>query len=138
MRSTNYPLYLIQPIPELSPEQVIRLQLRGLQRNRERDNLGIAAAYAFASPANKMNTGPLERFARMLKNPLYRPMLNHRQAYFEPVKVENEDAQQRVILIDQENNPNVYLFTLSLQKYAPYWNCWMTDGVGREEIQRNR
>jgi hypothetical protein len=125
--------YFLQPTPELSPEQVIKIQLNALKRNNSAENdLGIAAAFVFASPANKMSTGPLTRFARMVKAPLYKSMLNHRSANFEPIDIDGDFAKQRVILIDAENHQVSYIFSLSRQYFNPYWNCWMTDSVVRD------
>jgi hypothetical protein len=65
-----------KPSPELLPEDVVKIQLNALKHNDEK-NHGIAIAYRFASPENRLHTGPLERFIRMLHNPLYAPMLNY-------------------------------------------------------------
>lgn len=122
-----YP-YLIQPIPEISPEEVIKYQLKALSSHRAND-LGIAAAYMFASPANKMYTGPLSRFIRMLKNPLYASMLNHVQAEFEEIVIDGNQAEQRVTLIEANQQATVYIFRLSKQQQGPHTGCWMTDSV---------
>src|SRR5437667_11630954 len=93
--------YHLQPSPELSPEQVIKIQIKALKNNNsfDRDN-GIEAAFVFASPENKTYTGPIERFARMVRNPLYIPMLNYKSALYEPIKILGNRAEQRVRLID--------------------------------------
>lgn len=132
---TKYRLekYFLQPIPELSPEQVIKIQLNNLQRNDENDN-GIQGAFVFASPANKASTGPVQRFIRMVKNPLYKPMLNFRRAQLQPIHIAGDIAQQLVTLVDAQGQSASYLFTLSRQPLGPYMGCWMTDSVQRVEI----
>ena len=130
-----YPLepYLILPIPEISPEQVVKYQVNSLKNNSNKGNdLGIAAVFMFASPTNKMFTGPLARFIRMVKNPLYTPMLDHKNAYFDPIIIEEDQAEQRVTITDKNDQKNVYIFRLSRQSVGYYRNCWMTDSVMRE------
>lgn len=116
------------PSPALSPEQVVRLQLESLQHNDE-SNQGIAAAFNFASPDNKRNTGPLARFVKMLKTPPYNAMLNHRSIEFDPIEISGDRATQRIKLTGADGQSTVYIFMLSKQTQAPYQNCWMTDGV---------
>lgn len=116
------------PNPDLSPEQVVRLQLESLQHNDD-SNQGIAAAFNFASPDNKRNTGPLTRFVKMLKTPPYNAMLNHRSVEFDPIEISGDSATQRVKLTGADGQSTVYIFMLSKQTEAPYQNCWMTDSV---------
>lgn len=122
----------LQPNPDLSPEQVVTIQLEALQHNDtpERDS-GIAIAFRFASPANQAATGPLANFILLVKNPLYQPLLNHRSVERAPVKIAGDEAQQRVILMSATGVKAVYLFTLSKQADGRYKDCWMTDGVER-------
>ena len=54
------------PNPNLAAEGVVRTQMQALQNNDIHDR-GIEITYRFAPPANKRKTGPIERFARMLK-----------------------------------------------------------------------
>lgn len=131
----SYPLepYLIEPMPEIPPEEVVKHQVNSLRKNSQKGNdLGIAAVFMFASPTNKMFTGPLARFIRMIKNPLYSSMLNHRTSYFDPIIIDGDTAEQRVILVDENDDATVYIFRLSRQPSGPYRGCWMTDSVMRE------
>ena len=43
-------------------------------------SLDHETVFAFASPANQAATGPVERFASMLRTPAYEPLLRHRSA----------------------------------------------------------
>ena len=121
-----------RPSPKLSPEEVVGLQLKALQENDTpaRDS-GIAIAFRFASPANQAATGPLENFILLVKNPLYRLMLNHRSAERRPMKIDGDRAEQRVTLTSASGERGVYIFTLSKQTEGPFKDCWMTDGVER-------
>ena len=67
----------------------------------------------------------------MLKNPLYKIMLDFERYEAGPIERSGDEAQQRVTLIDAEGNRAIFLWVLSKQKQAPYENCWMTDSVHR-------
>jgi Domain of unknown function (DUF4864) len=115
------------PSPELSPRQVVRVQLDALRRNDQLgDDAGITAAFRFASAANREVTGPLERFARMLRNPLYRPMIDHASADFGPTHVEGDVAMVQVVLFGRGGEVAAYDFTLSKDAET---GCWLTDSV---------
>ena len=126
----------LQPNPKLSPEQVITIQLEALQHNdKPTKDSGIATTFKFASPANRTVTGPLSRFIQLVKNPIYRPMLNHRRAERGQIKISGDKAFQKITLISAEGKRIVYIFILSKQHEEPYKDCWMTDGVERLPAQ---
>ena len=117
----------IQPNPDLSPRQVVRIQLEALRRNDEPSpGAGIATTFRFASEANRAATGPLERFALMLRNPLYRPMIDHASAEFGPIDIEGDVARVQVVLFGRGGEVAAYDFTLSRDEDT---GCWLTDGV---------
>ncbi|MCS6809273.1 MAG: DUF4864 domain-containing protein [Bacteroidota bacterium] len=120
---------LPQPKPELSPSDVIRIQLEALQHNDASNDEGIAIAFNFASPANKVYTGPLSRFKQIVRTPVYAVMLNHRSAEYDELHISGNVAQQRVMIIGENSQTVIYTFTLSRQRDARYRDCWMTDGV---------
>lgn len=123
------------PNPNLSPADVVRIQIRALERNDiPHENAGIGIAFRFASPRNKLVTGPLPRFIQLVSNPVYRAMLNHRQAKYGPLQIEGVNATQPVILIASDGQRVGYLFTLSRQDGGTCGGCWMTDGVIRFEV----
>ena len=69
---------MVYPNPDIAPAEVIAIQLNGLQYNDMPDaDAGIRQTWAFAHPRNRAMTGPLPRFAMMLKGPGYDIMLNH-------------------------------------------------------------
>jgi hypothetical protein len=90
----------------------------------------------FASPANKQNTGPLPRFARMIRSPNYRLMFNYVAIEYEPIEIEGDQARQRVTLVGPEGLAIVYLFVLSKQAEGSCSGCWLTDAVLIERINR--
>jgi len=126
-----------KPSPELLPEDVVKIQLNALKHNDEK-NHGIAIAYRFASPENRLHTGPLERFIRMLHNPLYAPMLNYDTEELGAMKKDEQRAEQKVMLIDKNGRAYTYLFLLSKQQEGDYQGCWMTDGVINLTAERQK
>jgi len=122
----------VQPTPDLTPNEVVRVQLQAFKNNdAPTPDSGIELAFRFASPSNKEVTGPLPRFIELVKNPAYLPLLNHRSASQSPIEIKDDVARQRVRVIDKDGTPAIFIFILSKQSQAPFVNCWMTDGVER-------
>ncbi len=117
----------LAPSPELTPEQVVQIQLNALRHNDSRDR-GIEVAFRFASPDNKLQTGPLARFTRMLQQGPYKLMFAYDNASFDPVEIEEGYARQRVTLIGS-GLVVAYEFYLSRQTEGGCIGCWMTDAV---------
>ena len=136
-----YPLYAwalgsintSYPNTELKANEIVRLQLLAMQQN-DVSNHGIEITYRFASPQNKVQTGPLSRFIMLVKNPTYRPLLNHLDATFLNLKVEGNVAIQEVIITTSKGTRKGFRFLLSLQKGEQFKDCWMTDAVIPFEI----
>lgn len=117
------------PSPQYSPRQVVEIQLNALQRLDEPEkDAGIATVFRFASPENRSQTGPLPRFAQMLREG-YPEMLNHRSHNLSPPVVQGDEALQPVELTSRGGRILRYVFVLRQQLDGPYKDCWMTDGV---------
>ncbi len=116
------------PTPELSPEEVVRIQMDGFRTN-DADDSGIEIAYRFASPANKQVTGPIQRFSRMMRNPAYAPMLEAHEVRISEATIRGSLARVFVTVIAVEGGRADYAFFLSRQKRGEYVDCWMTEGV---------
>ena len=124
----SYDIENAYPEPKLKPNDVVRLQLLAMQQNDD-SNFGIEVTFRFASPSNKIQTGPLKRFIRLVRNPSYRPLLNHINATFLELTVEEVFAVQDVIITTSNGERIGYRFRLSIQKGPLYPGCWMTDSV---------
>lgn len=125
------------PSPDLSPQQVVRLQVEALGDNDEPyEEAGIEAAFQFASPANKRATGPLQRFRTLFETRAYAPMIDHLDARYSEAEVRGEVARIGVILTTQQGERVGYLFRLSKQSDPPHEGCWMTDGVQRVSVDQ--
>ena len=78
---------LAVPSTDLTPIEVVRIQIAALQRNDDPYiDAGISLAFSFASPSNRRNTGPVNRFAHMIKES-YGVMLYHAQAEFSEAEI---------------------------------------------------
>lgn len=130
---------LLQPAPQWGPEQVIQIVLRSLaQPDEPHDGAGIEQVWAFASPRNRAQTGPLERFRDLVNKPAYRPMLGHRQARPGELTIEDDRAYQEVEIIGPAGTRVVYVFQLGRHATDDCSGCWMTDAVisiEREEAE---
>ena len=128
---TDYPVSdRPTPDPEYSPAEVVDLQLSALADDPV-ENAGIKTAYNFASPNNRRQTGPLERFVRMVNGPQYAPMIDHTEAVAGPLEREGDQAHQRVTLTGPSGRTVTYLFGLSRYDGAneSLQDCWLTDRV---------
>lgn len=119
----------IGPDPALSPAAVVLLQLAALAKvDQPVRDAGFAVVFGFASPGNQGQTGPLPRFAKMLRDG-YPEMLNHRSATLAPLISHGNQALQGVELIDRSGISHRYVFQLSRQTEGKYKDCWLTDSV---------
>ncbi|MEP0546721.1 MAG: DUF4864 domain-containing protein [Rhodothermales bacterium] len=127
------------PSPDLTPEEVVRLQVEALQHNDEpRPDAGIETAFRFASPSNRRATGPLARFAAMVKGPVYGDMLGFESAEYGEMRVEGDLAAQRVTLVQSDGRRVRFVFGLSKQTAGRCAGCWMTDTVVPEPMPTDR
>jgi hypothetical protein len=124
-----------QPSAELTPQEVVRIQMEALKYNDDK-NRGIEIVFRFASPNNKVITGPLSRFITMINGRAYRPMLNHSTVDYDRIRVVGDQAAQRLSLTTADGLIVEYVFVLSKQRGAECSGCWMTDAVFVETIQR--
>lgn len=117
-----------QPARNLTPQEVVRIVVNALKDNDAQNDNGIATVFSFASPANKLSTGPLSRFTTMIKKG-FPDMLNHSSARFDPMEVDADTALQAVWLMTPSGTEVGYAFQLSRQVDGSYSGMWMTDMV---------
>lgn len=117
-----------QPQSALTPETTVRLQLEALRDNDHPEkDAGIATVFAFASPPNRAQTGPLNRFVKMIHGN-YADLIDHREARLLKTQFEDAQAIQPVEVISRSGVRYRYLFILR-QYTLPQGRCWLTDGV---------
>jgi hypothetical protein len=124
---SSKPKNLVQPSPELEPNEVVSLQLKGLASEPEAG--GIEQCFVFASAGNKVSTGPVERFAAMLHRAPYDVLLFHHLVLVGKPTIEGDTANVVVTLLDAQDRIYIFQFMLSRQHGEGYENCWMTDAV---------
>ena len=118
-----------EPSPDLGPAEVVRIQVEALGANdTPAPDAGIAAAFRFASPGNRAATGPLPRFAAMVKAG-YPDLLTFEVAEYGALRVVGDEAAQRVTLVQADGSRTAYVFGLSRQTGGACDGCWMTDAV---------
>lgn len=121
---------LPQPSMRWQPEDVVRIVVEALARNDHPfADAGIATTFGFASPANRINTGPLEKFANMVRNPAYGIMIDHLENEFSEVVQMGNQAYQMVKIVGNSGAEVIFAFRLSRQLDGKYQGMWMTDAV---------
>ncbi len=119
-----------RPSAALKPGDVVRIVIHALADNDfPHANAGIETTFAFASPANRVNTGPLERFIRMVKGEPYGIMVDHVASEFSEVVYTGNTAYQMVHLTGADGRAVVFAFRLSKQLDGEFKDMWMTDAV---------
>lgn len=127
----HYPLAAasdLWPSQEHSPQDVVNIVIKALKDNNSDTDDGISVVYRFASPGNKANTGPIERFTRMIKLG-FSDMLNHRFSRFDEMRFEGKTALQPVFLTTRDGREVGYLFQVGEQTIGEYKGMWMTEAV---------
>ena len=122
---------LIDPNNTISAKEVVRIQLSGLQKNdfKYKDS-GIEQTWNFAHPSNKMVTGPLSKFKRMIKGDSYQMMIDHLSHTITELGSSDKWAQFEVIILDK--NKIYHKFDWQVEKYTldgELKDCWLTTMV---------
>ncbi len=122
---------LLNPNSTISPKEVIKIQLSGLQQNDfEYKDSGIEQTWKFAHPNNKRVTGPLSNFKMMLKSDSYRMMINHLSHTITELGSSDKWAQFEVIILDEDKI--YHKFNWQVEKYTSEGtlkDCWLTTMV---------
>ncbi|MBL6622068.1 MAG: hypothetical protein ISP42_00025 [Alphaproteobacteria bacterium] len=118
---------LIRPAASHSPQEVVEIQLMGLQA--EDTELGIEQVWLFAHPANKAMTGPLARFRTLFASPAYAPLLGHQAHAIRRMDETADNVRFVVRVLAQDGLSYAYLWQLQRVADGPQANHWMTVGV---------
>ena len=128
--STSWAAELIEPDPALAPEEVVAIQLTALQTNNaERTDDGIEQTWVFAHPNNKRMTGPLPRFAHMVKGPQYNMLLNHRTHQIEEALRAENQASFNVTIVSKTGDAYECQWTVEQVTEGTQAGAWMTIAV---------
>ncbi len=122
---------LLNPSSAITPKEVIKIQLSGLQQNDfQFKDSGIEQTWNFAHPNNKKVTGPLNNFKRMIKSASYQMMIDHLSHTITEVGSSAKSAQFEVIILDK--NKIYHKFNWQVEKYTAEGSlkdCWLTTMV---------
>lgn len=121
---------LLLPDPALSPAEVVDIQLSALQANdMPQADAGIAQTWVFAHPDNRRVTGPLPRFAQMIKGPQYQMLLNHRSHEIREVFRTDAEAVFAVIVTSQTGSVVGFRWVVAKVSDGEHAGAWMTTAV---------
>ena len=122
---------LLSPDNTISPKEVVKIQLSGLQQNDlEYKDSGIEQTWRFAHPNNKRVTGPLSNFKMMIKSDSYGMMIDHLSHTITELGSSDKWAQFEVIILDK--NKIYHKFNWQVEKYTldgSLKGCWLTTMV---------
>ena len=122
----------VNPDPKYSPTDVVSIQMNALKNNDlPYEDAGIEITFRFASPSNKSNTGPIDRFKTLFDSSDYSPMLNHDSLEIGPVTYSQSSANVPIFILTGTGQKIPYIFRLDKVDQSPYENCWMTSAVVR-------
>jgi hypothetical protein len=114
----------------LSPAEVVAIQLNALQANDTPEtDAGIAQTWAFAHPDNRRVTGPLPRFAQMIKGPLYQILLGHRSHEIKEVSATDDQVVFAVIVTSRTGKAVAYRWSVAKVAGGDNAGAWMTISV---------
>lgn len=117
------------PSAALTPAEVVRIQVEALRTNDDpTPGAGIATVFRFASPGNRQATGPLSRFARMIRTG-YPELLGFARAERGEARVRGDRAVVPVTVVLRDGRRVTYGFALSRQSGGACDGCWLTDAV---------
>ena len=131
----------ILPSSDLSAQDVVEIQLLGLQSGKTDRSAGIKQVWIFAHPDNKRVTGPLPNFATLFNAPAYAPLLGHVNYVINHSQIEKDVAQFMLTVLALDGSSYGYLWVLrqanlSAEKTASGEpeTVWMTTAVSSPRI----
>tara|TARA_A100001015_G_scaffold311762_1_gene415645 strand:+ start:3022 stop:3492 length:471 start_codon:yes stop_codon:yes gene_type:complete len=118
---------LIIPADDYTPQEVIEIQLLGLQSGDPEQ--GIEQVWIFAHPFNKRATGPLARFRTLFETPAYAPLLDFRSYSIKPVNETAIESQFVVSIVTSDGVSYDYFWALEKVLDGEQAGFWMTTMV---------
>ena len=122
---------LIKPKPSLKPIDVLLIQLNSLKNNDiPYKDAGIEQAWEFAHPNNKVITGPLNKFKKMIYSKSYEILISHENSEITILKESENISIYKVIILTK--NKKKYYYIWNVEKVLSnnnFKNCWMTTSV---------
>ena len=124
---------LLKPTPNLQPQEVISIQLNALKdNNNPYEDAGIEQKWVFAHPSNKIFTGPLSNFIKIMYSSSYVIMLYHLE--YNIILVSNEVNVSYFFIELTDKEASKFGFRWIMEKViinSEFKDCWMTIGVSK-------
>eukprot|EP00931_Biecheleriopsis_adriatica_P092259 TRINITY_DN66081_c0_g1_i1.p1 TRINITY_DN66081_c0_g1~~TRINITY_DN66081_c0_g1_i1.p1 ORF type:complete len:265 (+),score=28.04 TRINITY_DN66081_c0_g1_i1:51-845(+) len=133
-----------RPSPNLAPADVVFIQSYALHAGR------IDVCYAFASPGNRANTGPLARFSQLFEPPSpYACMVECSQFELKSsgmnLRMSGTDTAVLTVEFEKDGQKRLFQWLVSCQRECinsngypsdgnEFAGCWMTDSVSYRGI----
>ena len=119
---------LIKPSNKFDPYDVVKIQLKALKNNNEKDQ-GIMQTWLFAHPDNKKVTGPYERFRIMIYGQQYKYLINHSSHKINLISNTSNSYIYRIEILT--NDKKLFFYEWQVQKGSDEdcKNCWFTSAV---------
>ena len=122
---------LIKPNSNLQPFEVLMIQLNSLKNNNKPyKDAGIEQTWEFAHPFNKVFTGPLKRFKKMIYSDSYKILISHKNSETKILKEDPNKFVYKVYVLSKDKKKYYYIWQIEKVKLeGKFKNCWMTTGV---------
>jgi len=122
---------LIKPNSNLKPFDVLMIQLNSLKNNNNPyKDAGIEQAWEFAHPNNKVSTGPLERFKKMIYSNSYKILISHENNKAIILRETFNKLVYKVYVLSKDKKKYYYIWQIEkVEREGVLKNCWMTSAV---------
>ena len=127
---------LIKPSNKLDPYDVVKIQLKALKNNNEKDQ-GIRQTWLFAHPDNKKVTGPYERFRIMIYGQQYKYLINHSSHKINLISNTSKSYIYRIEILTNDKKLFFYEWQVEKGSDVDCNNCWFTSAVSLPADQGN-
>ena len=122
---------LIRPSSNLKPFDVLMIQLNSLKNNNSPyKDAGIEQTWEFAHPINKISTGPLESFKKMIYSNSYKILISHENNKTIILKESINKYIYKVFVLSKDKKKYYYIWQLEkVKREGDLKDCWMTTTV---------
>ena len=122
---------LIKPNSNLKPFDVLMIQLNSLKNNNKPyKDAGIEQTWEFAHPNNKLMTGPLDKFKKMIYSESYKILISHQSAEITILKETEDISVYKVTVLTKNKKKYYYIWQVEkVLSEGKLKNCWMTSSV---------
>ena len=122
---------LIKPGITLKPLDVLVIQLNLLKNNNNPyKDAGIEQIWEFAHPNNKVFSGPLRRFKKMIYSDSYKILISHENTKTIILKESPDKFVFKVYVSSKDKKKYYYIWKIEkVEREGKLKDCWMTTRV---------